>query len=60
MSKALLIQVTVYEGDDTDRSNSVTEQHVHVYDGSYGYEVSSLFDKLGRRYASVVDPNYSE
>ena len=58
MSKAILVQITVFEGDDTDSSNRVLEQFVHTYDGSYGFEVESMFEKLGRQMGRTVDPGY--
>jgi len=57
MNKALLIEVTVYEGDDTNQTNSVLSKHVFSYDGFYGYEVENLFCKLGDRFAKVIDEN---
>ena len=56
MIKAILVQITVFEGDDTDRTNAVVAQHVHTYTGSYGYEVEQMFQKFGERYAKIVDP----
>ena len=56
MSEAILVQITVFQDDGTESTNAVVSQHVHTYTGSYGYEVEQMFEKLGERYAKIVDP----
>jgi len=51
---ALLVQITVYDED----TGAVSEQIVETYTGSYGYEVVSMFEKLGERLAPKADPYY--
>ena len=60
MSKAILVQVTVYEDDDTDRTNQVVAQFVHTYNGSYAYEVETMFSKLGEKLAKIIDPHHGQ
>jgi hypothetical protein len=50
--KALLIQITIYD----EVTGAVAEQQMHVYDGSYGYEVRDIFYRLGEQVAPKVDP----
>jgi hypothetical protein len=55
-SRALLIEVTVYD----DATGEVFSRHVETYTGSYGYEVTSMFDKIGAKFAPVADPYYAK
>jgi len=50
--KAILIDITVYD----DETGEVFNRHVETYTGSYGYEVESMFDRLGRKFAPIADP----
>ena len=53
MSKALLIQVTIFNQD----TNEVVEQKVVHYDGSYAFEVEQIFDDIGTSVANIIDPS---
>ncbi len=48
----ILIQVTLYDED-----GKVTEQTIHHYWGSYGWEVEQLFEKIGKEVAPKIDPS---
>ena len=53
--KLLIVQITIADED----SLRVEEQFVQTYTGSYGYEVESMFDRLGKLVAVKMDP-YAE
>jgi transposase len=52
MSKAIFVQVTIYD----ETTQTVEQQIVRHYDGSYGYEVEAMLRKLGEELAPKVDP----
>jgi len=54
-NKALLIEVTVYD----EETGEVFSRHVETYTGSYHYEVTGMFDRLGAKFAPIADPYYA-
>ena len=53
MNTAVIIQVTVL---DTD-THEVERQIAKYYDGSYGYEVESIFSNMGLAVAKIIEPD---
>ena len=54
--KAIIVQVTVYNKE----TGVVEQQVVNVYDGSYGYEVERMFERLGESFGKVIEPHHYE
>ena len=50
--KALLVQVTVFDEDTGDIEQTI----VKTYEGNYGYEIRSFFERLGERFSKLLDP----
>lgn len=55
-SRALLIEVMVYDED----TGEVFSRYVETYTGSYHYEVTAMFDRLGAKFGPVADPYYAK
>ncbi len=50
--KHLIVEIKV-----CDEVTGLVEQHfVETYGDNLGYEVERMFDRLGRRFARVMDP----
>lgn len=59
MSKILLVQITVVEDERPYQDGGkVLSNAIHQYDSNYGYEVKAMFDRLGEKYAAVMDEGY--
>lgn len=51
--KAILIQVTVFDEETGAAELTV----VKTYEGSYGYEVRRMFERLGEKFSRLIDPS---
>lgn len=50
----MLVQTTILDDD----SEEVKQVIFKTYDGSHGWEIESLFRKLGERVAKIIDPSH--
>lgn len=51
-TKMLLIEITFFN----EETGEIEKKLLKHYEGSYGYEVRGLFEKLGEQIAKMVDP----
>jgi hypothetical protein len=51
-TKMLLVEITIFD----DETGEVETRAIKTYQGNYGYEVRNFFERLGERFAKLIDP----
>ena len=53
MRPSVLVQITLF----SEETGEVVKSTVHTYTGSYHWEVTRMFEKIGEEVANAVDPD---